>query len=113
MLTNFFSNFLSQLKNPTLFNFFISPLKETEKIGKQIQHHLEHPSTEGQEFLNTYNIVTQNTNSMSTNPLSEKEYQYSADQIDWEMMSKFGLTQEKLEKANTLEPMLRGFKTTV
>lgn len=110
-LSNFFSNFLSQLKNPTLFNFFISPLKESEKIGKQIQHHLEHPSTEGQEFLNTYKIVTPNTHSMSTNPLSEKEYQYSVDQIDWEMMSKFGLTQEKLEKANALEPMLRGFKT--
>lgn len=111
MLSNFFSNFLSQLKNPTLFNFFISPLKESEKIGKQIQHHLEHPSTEGKEFLNTYKIVTPSTNNMSTNPLSEKEYQYSPDQIDWEMMSKFGLTQEKLEKANALEPMLRGFKT--
>ena len=110
-LSNFFSNFLSQLKNPTLFNFFISPLKESEKIGKQIQHHLKHPSTEGQEFLNTYKIVTPNTHSMSTNPLSEKEHQYSVDQIDWEMMSKFGLTQEKLEKANALEPMLRGFKT--
>ena len=48
---------------------------------------------------------------MSTNPSSEKEYQYSQDQIDWDMMSKFGLTQEKLEKANALEPMLRGFKT--
>ncbi|UTX48852.1 DUF3945 domain-containing protein [Chryseobacterium sp. MA9] len=111
LLSNFFSNFLSQLKNPTLFNFFTCPLKESEKIGKQIQNHLEHPSTEGQEFLNTYKIVTPNTNSMSTNPLSEKENQYSPDQIDWEMMSKFGLTQEKLEKANALEPMLRGFKT--
>ncbi|MCP1301476.1 DUF3945 domain-containing protein [Chryseobacterium sp. S0630] len=111
LFSNFFSNFLSQLKNPTLFNFFKSPLKESEKIGKQIQHHLTHPSTEGEEFLNTYKILTPNTNTMSTNPLSEKEYQYSADQIDWNMMSKFGLTQEKLEKANALDPMLKGFKT--
>ncbi|RXM53024.1 MULTISPECIES: DUF3945 domain-containing protein [unclassified Chryseobacterium] len=111
LFSNFFSNFLSQLKDPTLFNFFKSPLKESEKIGKQIQHHLTHPSTEGEEFLNTHKILTPKTNTMSTNPLSEKEYQYSADQIDWNMMSKFGLTQEKLEKENALDPMLKGFKT--
>ncbi|SEH31491.1 DUF3945 domain-containing protein [Chryseobacterium culicis] len=111
LFSNFFSNFLSQLKNPTLFNFFKSPLKESENIGKQIQHHLKNPSTEGEEFLNTYKILTSNTNTMSTTPLSEKEYQYSADQIDWNMMSKFGLTKEKLEKANALDPMLKGFKT--
>ncbi|MGH1517058.1 DUF3945 domain-containing protein [Chryseobacterium sp. JK1] len=111
LFSNFFSNFLSQIKNPTLFNFFKSPLKESENIGKQIQHHLKNPSTEGEEFLNTYKILTPNTNTMSTNPLSEKEYQYSADQIDWNMMSKFGLNQEKLEKVNALDPMLKGFKT--
>lgn len=111
LFSNFFSNFLNQLKDPTLFNFFKSPLKESEKIGKQIQHHLTHPSTEGEEFLNTHKILTPKTNTMSTNPLSEKEYQYSADQIDWNMMSKFGLTQEKLEKENALDPMLKGFKT--
>lgn len=111
LFSNFFSNFLSQLKNPTSFNFFTSPLKESEKIGKQIEHYLKHSSSEGEEFLKTYKIVTPNTITMSTNPSTEKEYQYSQDQIDWDMMSKFGLTQEKLEKANALEPMLRGFKT--
>ncbi|WP_313002824.1 DUF3945 domain-containing protein [Chryseobacterium gleum] len=111
LFSNFFSNFLSQLKNPTSFSFFTSPLKESENIGKQIEHHLKHPSTEGEKFLNTYTIVNPNTNTMSTNQFSEKEYQYSPGQIDWDMMSKFGLTQEKLEKANALEPMLRGFKT--
>ena len=30
LFSNFFSNFLSQLKNPTSFNFFTSPLKESE-----------------------------------------------------------------------------------
>ncbi|MFP3591425.1 DUF3945 domain-containing protein [Chryseobacterium sp. SIMBA_038] len=112
LFSNFLSNFLSQLKNPTRFNFFSSPLKESDKIGKQIQHHLEHPSTEGEEFLKTYKILNQNNNAMSTNTSStEKEYKYSADQIDWNMMSKFGLTQEKLEKSNALDPMLKGFKT--
>lgn len=111
LFSNFFSNFLSQLKNPSLFNFFKIPLNESKEIGKQIQHHLENPSTEGEEFLNTYKVIKQNTNIMSTTPLSEKEYQYSADQIDWNIMSKFGLTQEKLEKANALDPLLKGFKT--
>lgn len=111
VFSNFFSNFLSQLKNPSLFNFFKIPLNESKEIGKQIQHHLENPSTEGEEFLNTYKVLKQNTNIMSTTPLSEKEYQYSADQIDWNIMSKFGLTQEKLEKVNALDPLLKGFKT--
>lgn len=111
LFSNFFSNFLSQLKNPSLFNFFKIPLNESKEIGKQIQHHLENPSTEGEEFLNTYKVLKQNTTNMSTTPLSEKEYQYSADQIDWKIMSKFGLTQEKLEKANALYPLLKGFKT--
>ncbi|WP_137905834.1 hypothetical protein [Chryseobacterium sp. 2VB] len=56
LFSNFFSNFLSQLKNPTSFNFFTSPLKESEKIGKQIEHHLKHSSGEGEEFLKTYTI---------------------------------------------------------
>lgn len=47
----------------------------------------------------------------TTAPSSEKEYQYSADQIDWNTMSKFGLDQEKLEKYNAPDPLLRGFKT--
>jgi hypothetical protein len=111
LFSNFFSNFLSQLKNPSLFNFFKIPLNESREIGKQIQHHLQNPSTEGEEFLNTYKVLKQNTNNMSTTPLSEKEYQYSADQIDWNTMSKFGLTQEKLEKVNALDPLLKGFKT--
>ncbi|MCX8524599.1 DUF3945 domain-containing protein [Chryseobacterium formosus] len=111
LFSNFFSNFLSQLKNPSVFNFFKIPLNESKEIGKQIQHHLQNPSTEGEEFLNTYKVLKQNTNIMSTTPLSEKEYQYSADQIDWNIMSKFGLTQEKLEKANALDPLLKGFKT--
>lgn len=111
LFSNFFSNFLSQLKNPSLFNFFKIPFNESKEIGKQIQHHLENPSTEGEEFLNTYKVLKQNTNIMSTTPLSEKEYQYSADQIDWNIMSKFGLTQEKLEKVNALDPLLKGFKT--
>lgn len=110
LFSNFFSNFLSQLKSPTLFKFFKIPLNESKDIGKQIQHHLDNPSIEGEEFLNNYKIVKQNTNIMST-PLSEKEYQYSADQIDWNTMSKFGLTQEKLEKVNVLDPLLKGFKT--
>ncbi len=111
LFSNFFSNFLRQLKNPSLFNFFKIPLNESKEIGKQIQHHLQNPSTEGEEFLNTYKVIKQNTNIMSTTPLSEKEYQYSADQIDWNIMSKFGLTQEKLEKVNALDPLLKGFKT--
>jgi len=40
-----------------------------------------------------------------------QEYRFQPEQIDWKTMEKFGLNQEKLEKMNALDPLLRGFKT--
>lgn len=39
------------------------------------------------------------------------EYRYNIESIDWETMSNLGLSKEKLEKLNLLDPLLRGFKT--
>lgn len=112
LFSNFFSNFLSQLKNPTSFTFFRIPLPDVEILSIKLQDAINDPREDAADFINQYKITNQNTFIMSTNtPSSEKEYQYSTDQIDWKTMSKFGLDQEKLEKLNVLDSLLRGFKT--
>jgi len=39
------------------------------------------------------------------------EYRYQPEQIDWETMDNLGLSKEKLEKMNLLDPLLKGYKT--
>jgi hypothetical protein len=39
------------------------------------------------------------------------ENRYKLEQIDWKSMSNFGLSKERLEKMNVLEPLLKGYKT--
>lgn len=39
------------------------------------------------------------------------ENRYKLEQIDWKSMSNLGLTKERLEKMNVLEPLLKGYKT--
>ncbi|MBT2623602.1 DUF3945 domain-containing protein [Chryseobacterium sp. ISL-6] len=100
--SNFFFNFFSQLKDPTSFIMFDVSSKDAKSFHIQNLDKLN----------STFKTTNQNIKTMSaTTPSSEKEYLYSTDQIDWNTMSKFGLNQEKLEKLNALDPLLRGFKT--
>ena len=39
------------------------------------------------------------------------ENRYKLEQIDWKSMSNLGLSKERLEKMNVLEPLLKGYKT--
>jgi hypothetical protein len=39
------------------------------------------------------------------------ENRFKLEQIDWKSMSNLGLTKERLEKMNALEPLLKGYKT--
>ena len=45
------------------------------------------------------------------NNTDNQEYRFQLEQIDWKTMEKFGLNQEKLEKMNAMDSLLRGFKT--
>lgn len=112
LFSNFFTNFLSQLKDPTPFLFFKVPIEDAIPKALKLEDAINDPRKEAADFINQHKITNFNKSIMSTTaPSSEKEYQYSADQIDWNTMSKFGLDQEKLEKYNALDPLLRGFKT--
>lgn len=48
----------------------------------------------------------------STNSTTETaDNRYQLEQIDWIAMANLGLTKERLEKMNVLEPLLKGYKT--
>ncbi len=116
IFSNFFSNFYRQLKNPTHFNFFKVSEYDAVNTAKDLQKYIDQASPEEKEKLKDYEVLPQynnnpkNQNTMD-NSTDNQEYRFQPEQIDWKTMEKFGLTQEKLEKMNAMDALLRGFKT--
>ncbi|SHM44193.1 DUF3945 domain-containing protein [Chryseobacterium polytrichastri] len=136
LFSNFFSNFISQLKNPTNFSFFKVPSPIAVQTAGEIQKAIKNATPEGDEVLSKYKVnadkveeklgqkekpqnnESQNQNTMentqttpSVAPPATGEYRYKVEDIDWETMSNLGLSQEKLEKMKILDPLLKGYKT--
>nr|WP_315240079.1 DUF3945 domain-containing protein [uncultured Flavobacterium sp.] len=121
LFSNFFSNFFSQLKNPTNFSFFKIPAPLTVNLAKEMQKQVDHPTPEGEQLMKQHEVKTEpeennkqeNKNNMETTQTTPdtNEYKYKPEQIDWETMNNLGLSKEKLEKMNLLDPLLKGYKT--
>ncbi|MET3535850.1 DUF3945 domain-containing protein [Chryseobacterium limigenitum] len=116
LFSNFFSNFYRQLKNPSHFNFFKVSEYNAVNTAKDLQQYVDQASPEEKEKLKDYAIQLKNTNPLKNqntmeNNTETQEYRFQPEQIDWKTMEKFGLNQEKLEKMNAMDPLLRGFKT--
>ncbi|MFW0739752.1 DUF3945 domain-containing protein [Flavobacterium sp. T12S277] len=121
LFSNFFSNFISQLKNPTNFSFFKIPAPLTIKLAKEMQKQVDQPTPEGDKLMKQHEVKTEpeenykqeNKNNMETTQSTPdtSEYKYKPEQIDWETMNNLGLSKEKLEKMNLLDPLLKGYKT--
>jgi len=116
LFSNFFSNFYRQLKNPSHFNFFKVSEFDAVNTAKDLQQYVDQASPEEKEKLKEYEVLPKNTNPLKNqntmeNNTDNQEYRFQPEQIDWKTMEKFGLTQEKLEKMNAMDPLLRGFKT--
>lgn len=119
IFSNFFSNFRSQLKNPTQFSFFRVSIFDVEELAKKIAEYNKVLTEEGKAFLEKFAVKEhtenkqENQNKMETTQTRPEtgDYRYKPEQIDWEMMSNLGLSREKLEQKNLLEPLLKGYKT--
>lgn len=121
LFSNFFSNFLRQLKDPTNFSFFKVPINEAVEKAKEMQKKVDKPTPEGEEEMNKNVIkpntekehkqVNQNNMEKSQTPTESNEYRFQTEQIDWSTMNNLGLSKERLEKLNLLEPLLKGYKT--
>ncbi|WP_343607822.1 DUF3945 domain-containing protein [Chryseobacterium oranimense] len=116
IFSNFFSNFYRQLKNPFHFNFFKVSEYDAVNTAKDLQKYVDQASPEEKEKLKDYEVLPKhnnnpkNKNTMDNNT-ENQEYRFQPEQIDWKTMEKFGLNQEKLEKMNAMDSLLRGFKT--
>lgn len=124
IFSNFFSNFLSQLKNPTKFSFFKVSAPEAAAAAAEIKDALKKPSPDSDTVLSKYEVPTdgqgqnqpQNQNNMENEqaPVTTQETngpRYKMEDIDWETMANLGLGKDKLEKLKILEPLLKGYKT--
>lgn len=116
LFSNFFSNFYRQLKNPTHFNFFKVSEYDAANTARDLQKYVDQASSEEKEKLKDYEVLPKNNNNSKNqntmdNNTENQEYRFQPEQIDWKTMGKFGLNQEKLEKMNAMDSLLRGFKT--
>lgn len=117
LFTNFFSNFLHQLKDPTHFNFFRVSARDVITVAKKIQKAVDSSSIAGKKLLAQYEIKTDykqlNKNNMETKQSTSEvgEYRFKLEQIDWKAMSNMGISKERLEKMNLIDPLLKGYKT--
>jgi len=121
IFSNFFSNFLRQLKSPTRFSFF--KVSETAAVDTalEMQKHVDAPTKKGEALMAKHEVMVPGDRQQGNKKEVETqqpatvsgEYRYKPEQIDWETMSNLGLGREKLEKMNLLDPLLRGFKTNV
>lgn len=119
--SNFFSNFIRQLKNPTNFSFFKVAEPEAIEKAKEMQKQVDRPTPEGEKVMKEHEVKTdakennkqENKNDMATTQTTpeKSEYRYKPEQIDWDTMTNLGLSKEYLEKRNLLEPLLKGYKT--
>ncbi len=128
--SNFFSNMINQLKNPTRFNFFKIPKIELPKIEPMIRENFNNPTPENEADIDRYRVkpetlkqeVKNEQPTQTQQPQQEataqapqqpdkSKYYIDPDKVDWEALKNFGLSKEQLEKAKALEPMLRGYKS--
>lgn len=135
--SNFFSNMMNQLKNPTRFNFFKIPKIELPKIEPIIRDNFNHPTPENEAGIERYRITPETVKQEAKKEQQETQtqqpqqpaketgataqapqqpdkskYVIDPDKVDWEALKNFGLSKEQLEKAKALEPMLRGYKSS-
>lgn len=115
--SNFFGNFLRQLKEPTRFDFFRVPFAAGKDIALELQSHLDNLGKDAQKLISKYALNPEyqfkNHNNMETTPSTPEtsEYKFKPEQVNWESLANLGINKERLEKMNLMEPLLKGFKT--
>jgi len=115
--TNFFGNFMRQLKEPTRFDFFRVPYALGRDIATELQSHLDNLGKDAQKLMSRYAINSEyqikNHKNMETTPSTQEtsEYKFKPEQVNWESLANLGINKERLEKMNLMDPLLKGFKT--
>lgn len=85
--------------------------KENESMAKKQQ---PQPEQQQQQQPKQLTQVEQAAQGMEGQPAGEQQspvYRYNENMIDWEALSKVGISKEMLEQSGALDGMLRGYKT--
>lgn len=109
--SNFFGNFTRQLKEPTRFDFFRVPFSLGLEIARELQGYLNDLGADAQQLLSKYAINSEYQHKNHTTMETTEEYKFKPEQVNWESLNNLGLSRERLEKMNLIEPLLKGFKT--
>ncbi|UVD79126.1 DUF3945 domain-containing protein [Myroides albus] len=117
--SNFFSNFFSQLKDPTQFSFFKVPESLALNLAKQMQEELDQKQSINKELylehqIDPDKVIESLKREESSCLITSKEYnpyKYNINELNWEALSEIGLSKQKLDEMDLLEPLLKGYKT--
>lgn len=109
--SNFFGNFTRQLKEPTRFDFFRVPFSAGLEIARELQGYLNDLGEDAQKLLSKHAINSEYQHKNHTKMETTEEYKFKPEQVNWESLNNLGLSRERLEKMNLMEPLLKGFKT--
>lgn len=116
-LSSFLSNYMRQLKDPTRFDFFQVPWDAGIAIAKELQGYLNDLGKDAQRIMSRHALNNEyqfknHKNMETTQPSPDaNEYRFKPEQVNWESLSNLGISKERLEKMNLIEPLLKGFKT--
>ncbi|PZR16210.1 MAG: hypothetical protein DI539_17930 [Flavobacterium psychrophilum] len=110
--SNFFGNFMRQLKEPTRFEFFRVPFPLGKDIAQELQGYLNDIGKDAQKLLSKHSLNAEyqhkNHKTMET---TETEYKFKPEQVNWESLGNLGLNRDRLEKMGVMDNLLKGFKT--
>lgn len=109
--SNFFGNFTRQLKEPTRFDFFRVPFSLGLEIAGELQMYLNDLGEDAQKLLSKYAINLEYQHKNHIKMETTEEYKFKPEQVNWDSLNNLGLSRERLEKMNLMEPLLKGFKT--
>lgn len=128
MLETFFTNFMHQCKNPTDFRFYHLPVALLDKLDI-LRDMLKSPE-ENKDFLAQYEVKpedyvkqeqqveqaeqkpTEPEQNIATEPKLPQEQPNSLEnRIDWEQLTRLGVTKESLEQSGDLKTLLSGNKS--
>lgn len=115
-ITQFAKVMKEHLKNPTkaiedmMKHHEIDTTKFNIKNNKQMATQAQTKETNIEDAI-FEEVAPEKDTQTNENNQGTNEYKYQEKDIDWATLSNFGITKEKLEKRDLLEPLLKGYKT--
>ena len=132
IVSNFISNFWSQVKDPARFRLFrmnFDRFKENEEMLKDLAGGKQTPAVK--EFIKNNeieDIYKQSINNKNENVMAKQEQtgqpatengkterpnRFNESMINWEQLKNFGISRDYLQEKGLLDTMLKGYKTNV